>query len=221
VRDGTFVDPDRLGSDAAPGDATPTEPTEPTAPLESLPPPAPTPPPAVELRQAVEAGSVAITARGMNLEQLELGLESKSEEAIRVVVNPATVFNPGSSATQSMVVITKEVVTLEPGEKVTIELDVACADMRRDTPDSSDGFRLDAGRPSTSLVKLFKVAGFADLDFRIKQFAVWTITDNPTRSGYVGLGYFGVGSGPSNDELQQIRDLLVEAGVDPDRYRAL
>lgn len=164
---------------------------------------------------------MAVTARGIGLERLELSLESRSEGAIRVVVNPATVFNPRSSSTQSMVVITKEVVTLEPGEEVTIELDVACADMNRDTPDSSDGFRLDSGRPSSSLVKLFKVAGFVDLDFRVKQFAIWTITDNPTRSGYVGLGYFGVGSGPSKAELKQIRDLFVEAGIDPDRYRAL
>ena len=218
VRDGTFVDPDQPGSNAAPTGATPAEPT--TRP-ESSTSPAPTLPPAVELRQAVEAGSVAVTARGIGLERLELGLESRSEGAIRVVVNPATVFNPRSSSTQSMVVITKEVVTLEPGEEVTIGLDVACADMNRDTPDSSDGFRLDSGRPSGSLVKLFKVAGIADLDFRVKQFAIWTITDNPTRGGYVGLGYSGVGSGPSKAELQQIRDLFVEAGIDPDRYHAL
>jgi hypothetical protein len=37
----------------------------------------------------------------------------------------------------------------------------------------------------------------------------------------VGLGYGGVGSGPSKDELAQIRELFVDAGIDPDTYRAL
>ena len=222
VDEGRFVDPDGVstlegptGAGSAQGSPVPALVTpEPTA-------PPPTAPPAVELRQAVEAGSVAVSGRGMNLEQLEITLKSKADLTMRVVINPGNVLNPGSSSTQSMVVITKEVVTLEPGAEVSLELEVACADMKRNTPDGSDVFRLDADPPLSALVKLFKVEAFADLEFRIKQFAVWTITDNPSRTGYVGLGYFGAGSGPSKEELGQIRDLFIEAGLDPDAYRAL
>ena len=35
----------------------------------------------------------------------------------------------------------------------------------------------------------------------LRQFAIWTITDNPPRDGYRGLGYFGVGYPPDEDCL--------------------
>ena len=59
------------------------------------------------------------------------------------------------------------------------------------------------------------------LDVPCQQLAIWTITDNPTRDGYVGLGYFGVGSGPSNAEIKEIKALFRAAGIDLDKYRAV
>jgi hypothetical protein len=70
-------------------------------------------------------------------------------------------------------------------------------------------------------VALLKAPDFAGQTFRVRQFAIWTITDNPTRTGYVGLGSFGIGSGPRDEEIAVIRQLFVKAGLDPTAYLAL
>jgi hypothetical protein len=185
--------------------------------------PAPTPaPPAIELSAAVSADKIAITLRGESLQGLELTLESKIDTSIRVVVNPATMFIPGASGTQAMVVIEKEVVTLEAEATVEVELEVACAEMHDETPTSDDGFRLASKRAPSALVKLLKLPAFGDQEFRIQQFAIWTITDNPTRTGYVGLSSSdGSGGEPTSAELERVADLFAEAGIPAGHYRAL
>ena len=179
-------------------------------------------PPAIELSAAISADKIAITLRGESLQGLELTVESKIDTAIRVVVNPATVFVPRASGTQAMVVIEKEVVTLEPEAKVEVELEVACAEMHDETPTSEDGFRLASTRPPSDLVKLLKLPSFGDEDFRIQQFAVWTITDNPSRTGYVGLSSSdGSGGQPTSAELGRVAALFADAGIPAGHYRAL
>ena len=76
-------------------------------------------------------------------------------------------------------------------------------------------------RSTANLRALVNAPSFAEADFRVQQFAVWTLTDNPTRTGYVGIGSLGVGSGPDADELAEIKALFKEAGIDPSKYRAL
>ena len=190
---------------------------------EGLSEPTPTPaPPAIELAAAVSADKIAITLRGESLQGLELTIESKIDTSIRVVVNPATMLIPGASGTQSMVVIEKEVVTLEARETVEVELDVACAEMHDETPTSDDGFRLASKRAPSELVKLLKLPAFGDQEFRIQQFAIWTITDNPTRTGYVGLSSSdGSGGEPTATELERVANLFAEAGIPAGHYRAL
>lgn len=185
--------------------------------------PTPTPvPPAFELSAAVSADQITITLRGRSLQGLELTIASKLDTAIRVVVNPATVFEPRASGTQAMVVIEKKVVTLEAQAEVEVELEVACAEMYDETPTSEDGFRLASERPTSDLVKLLKLPAFGDETFRIQQFAVWTITDNPSRTAYVGLtSSDGSGGEPTTAELKRISDLFAEAGIPAGHYRAL
>lgn len=61
---------------------------------------------------------------------------------------------------------------------------------------------------------------FGRAPFRVQQFAVWTLTDNPSRRGFVGLGSGISGTGPSDEEIDAIRALFEAAGVAPGAYRA-
>jgi hypothetical protein len=175
----------------------------------------------VGLVDAIAADLVEMTADGMSLQELALGLDSLADDPIAIDVAPGLVFRPGASGTQSMVVITETLIAIEPGEHVDVVLDVACASMLRDTPGSSDDFTLSTTPASASLRKLVATPGFAAADFRVQQFAIWTITNNPASGGYVGLGSFGVGSGPDDTEISQIIALFKEAGIDTSGYRAL
>lgn len=181
------------------------------------------PPPPLELRSAVAAGKVVVSGRGISLQRLEVTLASQVTEPLQLLIEPATVFRPGAAATQSMTSLAAQVVTLAAMESRTLTLNVACASMHLDTPGSSDQFGLDTMPSPPALVALLKVPDFGGQTFRVQQFAIWTITDNPTRTGYVRLGsiYTGIGSGPSDDEIAVIRQLFVKAGLDPSGYQAL
>jgi len=181
------------------------------------------PPPPVELRSAVAAGSVVVSGRGINLQRLEITLASQVAQPLQLVIEPATVFRPGAAATQSMTILAAQVVTLAAMESRTLTLDVACASMTLHTPGSSDQFGLDTTPSPPALAALLKAPDFGGQTFRVQQFAIWTITDNPTRTGYVRLGsiYTGIGSGPSDEEIAVIKALFVKAGLDPSVYQAL
>jgi hypothetical protein len=60
---------------------------------------------------------------------------------------------------------------------------------------------------------------------RMFQFAIWITTDNPERHGFLGIVIRdrdepGVGGGPTDEEMQHIKELFVLAGIDPSKYRA-
>jgi hypothetical protein len=175
----------------------------------------------VELAEALASGLVVMTADGRNLQQLELSLDSLADESLTVVVPAGSLFKPGASGTQSMLVISAAWVILEPGAHSDVTLDVACAAMHRDTPGSGDSFTLATKPIKADLAKLLATPGFPAAGFRVQQFAIWTITNDPARDGYVGLGTFGVGSGPSDAEIREIKALFREAGIDTGSYRAL
>lgn len=177
--------------------------------------------PGMGLRSAVEAGKVVVSGRGVSLQRLEITLTSQVAQPLQLVIDPGILFRPSAAATQTMVTIAAQAVTLAPGESKTLTLVVACAAMHLDQPGSSDQFGLDPAPTSSALSRLLQVPEFANQTFRVRQFAIWTISDNPTREGYVGLGSFGIGSGPSDPEIETIRQLVVKAGLDPSAYLAL
>lgn len=177
--------------------------------------------PAVALRSAIESGKVVVSGQGVSLQRLNLTITSKVAEPLQLVIDPGIVFRPSAAGTQSMVTVARQQVALAPNESKTVSLDVACAAMHLDQPGTSDQFGLEAAPTSAALLQLLQAADFASQTFRVQQFAIWTITDNPTRDGYVGLGTFGFGSGPSDSEISTIRQLFVKAGLDPTAYQAL
>jgi hypothetical protein len=174
----------------------------------------------ISLRDALAADMVVLRARGENLQQMDIEIESKVELSLEIEIEAGVVFSTRSAGVQPMVVITDTHLQLEPKLSVEWELDVACASMHDDEPTSSDTFTLAPKPARADLRRLVGVDAFHDADFRVQQFAVWTITDNPSRDGYVGLGSGGAGSGPTRPEMRQIRALFEAAGIDTSRYRA-
>ena len=71
------------------------------------------------------------------------------------------------------------------------------------------------------LVKLLGLRDFHKEAFCVQQFVISTITDDPPREGYRGIGAFGFGRGPDEEEMRRIRALFEEAGIPAQKYRAL
>jgi len=195
---------------------------QPAASPTPLPPAPPTTATSVELRQALAEALAQATITGQGLERIDLILESLSEQPLEISIQAGTIFLAQTGGTQDMVVRRPQVVELpSQGSKETLTLSVACASMELNAPEESDDFTVSTAPVPEDLIKLLNLPAFLEEPFRVQQFAIWTITDNPPHGGYVGLGYFGAGSGPSDEEMQTIRALFQQAGIPTERYQAL
>ena len=210
-----LVSPSPTQTSASAPTQTPTSTTSPT--------PQPTPATVtVELSEAVAEGLVQATISGDGLEDIEVTLRSISDLPLEVTILAGTMFEAQSAGVQDMVVIEQRTVSLKSRDSVlSRSVSVACATMELDVPGENDTFVMSNVPAPEDLVKLLNLSDFHNETFRVKQFAIWTITDNPTPNEYVGLGYFGFGSGPSDEELQKIRTLFEKAGISTSKYQAL
>ncbi len=173
------------------------------------------------LVEAVAGGLVAASGRGKGLEQLDLALKSQVDYNLEVSIPSGTLFEALSGEVQDMVVRQGTLAFLRPGAEVAIEAEVACASMQKKEPGSGDEFKAGPSLSSEDLLKLLALPEFQFLPVRLRQFAVWTITDNPLRDYYVGVSTTrGISEGPTVEEFDQVRDLLVKAGIDPGKYNA-
>ena len=177
---------------------------------------------AIDLIEAVADNLVEATVSGDGLEKIEVTLKSTSNDSLEVSIPCGTIFGAQSTGVQNMVVIEEKVLYLKSRDSVVSDIiDVACAVMELSVPDVWDAFNVSMVPAPEDLIKLLNVPGFSNETFRVKQFAIWTITDNPSKGEYVGLGYFGSGTGPSWEEMNKIETLFENAGISTEKYRAL
>jgi len=185
----------------------------------------PTPTPrglVLDLAEAEQKGLVQADITGRDLDWIDLVLESLTPDPLEVTIPIGTLFEAQSSRTQNMVVIQATTVFLEArGSVEAVVVQVACASMQLHIPDEEDQFTISREPVPDDLLKLLNLAEFQDVGSFVQQFAVWTITDNPPRDGYRGLGYFGVGYPPDEEEMAEIRALFEEAGIPTENYQAL
>ena len=179
-------------------------------------------PPKMELAEAVSKGLVEVSAYGRNtLESIQVNIVSKTKEPIEITILPGTIFESRSADIQNMVITTERIVSLKPFGGERFVLDAACANMQRDVPGAEDNLSVRSLSPSEDLIRLLNLPAFCEETFRVQQFAIWTISDNPEPDGYMGIGYFGLGTGPTDKEMEEIRSLFEEAGIFTGKYRAL
>jgi len=180
--------------------------------------PAPTPR-RIELAAAMNEGAVVVTIRGDGLQAIDLTLTPTLEVELEVEVRAGTRFAPAAAGVQTMIVIESAVIEVHPKVEAKVELDVACGEMRDGTPTASDQFGLVADAPPPDLASLLAAPDFGRQTFRVKQFAIWTITDNPARADFVGLQSTTASGGPSTAEIARIKDLFTAAGIPLSRYK--
>ncbi len=179
------------------------------------------PPQEVELTAAKNQGIIEFTVYGLStIDSIQLKLTSKSSLSLDIVVLPGTMFLAGTGI-QNMVVIKREVVLLLPNSNKTINIDAACMNMHLDVPGTTDSFGIGTTPIPDDLIKLLALEDFSQSTFRVQQFAIWTITDNPKRNDYVGIGSFGIGFGPDDEEIAAIKELFQKAGISISKYQAL
>lgn len=176
----------------------------------------------VDLMQAIEMGLLTANVRGVSLESIEVEVSLKVDEQIELSILPGTTFLAPSPDLQTMVVRSEVFVFLEKKDEASLEVSVACANMRLKAPTGGEDYIVKIEPPAEELRKLMGLPEFQDASFRLQQFAIWTITDHPARGDYVGLtSGDGSGGAPNSSEMKTIADWFQAAGISLDNYPAL
>lgn len=171
------------------------------------------------LPDAIDRNIVEASVTGDDLTEVSLSLRSICNEPVTIEVPVGTLFQPSSEQIQSMIVTSHLAIDLHPLEEKATNISVACINMHLKVPGKSDRLSI-AIAQSGVLQDLLVTDEFSSAPFDIRQYAIWTITDNPTRQGYTSIGSFGFGTGPDDDDMIKVFSLLVRAEVDPGKYRA-
>jgi hypothetical protein len=174
-----------------------------------------------EIIHAQENGILDVSVYGEGLDSVVVVLKSKLPEPIEIGVMPGTLFRADTPNIQNMVATEESALRLEPFQEKPVRLQAACINMLRRVPKASDRLAPEKTPIPEDLLRLVTSPGFNNLPFRIQQFAIWTITDNPQPHGYVPIGTQFYNNGPTTDEFATIRNLFKRVGLSADKYHAL
>lgn len=179
----------------------------------------------LELVEAEHQGLVHLEARGAGLLGVLLHLQGLAPTPMRLVVEAGTVFNPiNAPNVQSMVIVRRTVLSLPAYGRLQPEVAAACINMHLDTPKSGHRMRLSSVTVSRDLARLLAVPGFFEESADVRQYAIWTVTDNPARGEYMSLS---VQQGPlpfmtvermGSTTRSRIAEWFSRAGIDAERY---
>ena len=147
----------------------------------------------VELIEAQSEGLIEVSAYGTEtIEFIKLDITSQSDDRLNITILPGTIFEPLSASVQSMVVLTEKALSLQPHETTgSFAVKAASINMQLDVPGESDNLSSRITPATWDFMKLLNLADFQDESARVRQFALWTITDNPKRARYAGIDFYG------------------------------
>jgi alpha-glucoside transport system substrate-binding protein len=164
-------------------------------------------------------GSLSVTAKGVNIESLQVNIRNLAEELLTVEIPAGTYFDSADGGMQNMVIRKTVTVEIEPGEMLGKLVDASCAEMEKDIPRSETEFQIKHPGPA-NLRNLMEVIDQAAPGYAVTQAAVWIVTDNADYDGLGRLaGIGGFGRVISEEEAAEAMRLVDDAGLTITRFR--
>jgi len=135
----------------------------------------------VGIIEALREGLLDVQSTGSGLTYIRLALDSCTDQPLKVKIPKGTIFTPTHSSTQNMISVTESEITVSPHELVSEPIRSACINMHRDVPTETDEFVVRECDEVDDLGRLIRTNAFSNCnDNELQQFAVWTISDNPS-----------------------------------------
>ena len=158
----------------------------------------------VFILDAIDDGLVELMISGNGLDKINITVTPKVDFSFGIGFIPGLMFLTSSAGVQPMVLLEMREVILEPGISIDLELEVACADKDLEAPKAENTFTI-AMPSNNELSRLAWVISESEESFRVKQFAVWMITNGSVRNI---ASSNTPGTGPSDDEWDRIHHLF-------------
>ena len=164
----------------------------------------------------IEDGKIKVEAEGSGISSLQLKIEPTVDLNIDVSIPAGTFFPANKGSTQNMISTKGITVKLEvePGLDIEVDVPVACTNMHKAVPESSDVFEIERSSNNPELMKLLPVLESEDANYPVKQAAIWIVTDN---ADYGDLGTLTCENGErviSGSEASEAMRLIPKAGID-------
>ncbi|MCI0339508.1 MAG: hypothetical protein L0226_18195 [Acidobacteria bacterium] len=175
----------------------------------------------MSLREAVARGLIEVFGDDFDIESVRINILSKASMPLEITIDAGTVFEKAPSG--KMIIKEMRIVTL-PVHGNRQSINVNAADMglcRCSDVDESDKLTVSQSSPPAEIRKLLELPEFREEDARLQQFAIWTITDNPTRNGYCKIDEGGIVTSIELEGIERIRYIFEQAGISTKKYRAL
>ena len=129
--------------------------------------------------------TVEVKIRGNDITKVELSVRRLKAQNLTVKIPVGAYFVSANASAQNMVGTEEKTLRLDDDQWKTVSISAACANRPRDIPDSNDSFTVQRSSKSDELTRLMPVLNKAGVGIKIRQAAVWIITDN---ADYADLG---------------------------------
>ena len=143
-------------------------------------------------------------------------LNAPADSDLIITLQPGLLLANSDPSQQNMVLLQPTNIELPPQQTNTqVSATAFCTQLHKANPVSGTSLALN-GQGSPGLVSLMKAElSRNDNDsILVIQAAVWAITDNATRNDLIQVGY-----GLSDSDIDQVRQLLQQSGLNPGNYR--
>jgi len=164
----------------------------------------------VSLTDAIKHGWVRTHITGSGLESVSLTVKRLVHRPLKLTLPAGALFVCGGGA-QNMVACSDESIDLTSSDSEEVSVAAACANFYRDQPDGSDKFTVTTAHSNPQLRKLMAVIAKGHYRAIVRQLAIWSITDDPTRSEAESHTM----PGPDPADFKEAAALLREAGIKP------
>ncbi|MBI5821118.1 MAG: hypothetical protein HZA88_19280 [Verrucomicrobia bacterium] len=168
---------------------------------------------------------VEIRAEGNGISSVDLHILRLVRYPIVVRIPVGTYFVPSRQSVQNMVATAEAKIQLTKPMWTRISVNVACANRPRAVPSTRDSFTIERAPQQAELIKLMPVLERAHVDAKVRQAAVWIVTDDANYSdlGILISGFSTPFSNPSDPrppraikyrEAALAMKICSEAGID-------
>jgi hypothetical protein len=170
----------------------------------------------VDLKEGINKGLISAFGIGRGyLNIIDVKITSNCKSAISVDIPTGMMFtSPPEQCETRIITIENNTIRLDPGAVKQISIQVASIDMLSQSPGKTSYLQLNDIPLPDDIQMLLKSKAFLSATVRIRQFAVWIITEYPRNIMAVKIGHNeGDAQSATKDELDQITNMFKEAGV--------
>jgi hypothetical protein len=136
------------------------------------------PKPNPDIIDLLNSKAVEVKIRGNDITRVELSVRRLKAQNMNVKIPVGAYFVSANASAQNMVATEEKTLLLNNDQWKTVSIPAACANRPRDIPDSNDSFTVQRSSNSDELTRLMPVLNKTGVGIKIRQAAVWIITDN-------------------------------------------